>query len=190
MGYEIRDRQDGMFELDFAKPILVGIFPERDGAERYCAFLGDQEPELLPDAPASFGQALRDVAEAEVQFDAAPAEEAPAEPVRKQRAVPRNLPTVLPEKPQAAAQIQLVEDASLTQDEAMRAFARIQQGEKIADVARDFRVNMLHLRSRWTLHKRYLQKHLAEGGQEKCTLCARPFTPSISHPDTCARCSK
>ena len=34
------------------------------------------------------------------------------------------------------------------------------------------------------------RRAVAEGGQQPCSLCAHPFTPSISNPDTCARCSK
>ena len=37
MTYTIRDRQDGMVEIVFSSPILIGIFPERDPAEKACA---------------------------------------------------------------------------------------------------------------------------------------------------------
>ncbi len=87
-----------------------------------------------------------------------------AAPARKKPARRSNLPVVVPEKPKAPAQIQPENDATLTPDQAIQAFARIQQGEKILDVARDFGVSMGHLRSRWALHKRYLQQHIAEGG--------------------------
>ena len=191
MSYVVRDRPDGQVEILFSRPILVGIFPARETATTVCAFLNDGEPELPPDEPARFSQASTDVAEAE--DDATDLSEivpdTPA-PVRKARPARSNLPATVPEKPKAPAQIQPDDDTTLTPDQAMQAFARIQQGERIIDIAKDFGVSMGHLRSRWALHKRYLQQHMAEGGQQACTLCAHPFTPSISNPDTCARCSK
>ena len=64
MSYIIRDRSDGMFEVVFLAPILVGIFPERETAEKVCALMDDGEAELpLLDA-AGFGQAKKDVTEA------------------------------------------------------------------------------------------------------------------------------
>lgn len=195
MGYEIRDRQDGMFELVFAKPVLVGIFPERDGAERYCAFLADQDPDLPPDEPASFGQALRDVAEAEVEADVeiqeAAAEPAisPAAAVRKSR--PRTqLPAVVPDQPRPPAQIHVPESAALTPELKQQAFNRIHNGEKTFDVAKDMGLNGMMLRAAWANYKRHMQKYLAEGGQETCAHCSRMFTPSVTNPFTCARCSK
>lgn len=134
MSYQIRDRSDGMFELVFDKPVLVGIFPERDGAEKYCAFLNDQDPELPEDQPASFGQALKDVAEAVSDLD----EISP--PVRNSSR-PANLPAVVPDKPKAPAQIRDDSAAGMSDEETAKAFARIQQGEKVFDVARDFSVS-------------------------------------------------
>lgn len=183
MSYQIRDRSDGMFELVFDKPVLVGIFPERDGAEKYCAFLNDQDPELPEDQPASFGQALKDIAEAVSDLDEIPP------PVRNSSR-PANLPAVVLDKPKAPAQIRDDSAAGMSDEETAKAFARIQQGEKVFDVARDFGVSGNSLRAKWAKHKRDLQKHMAEAGQQPCRLCKRPFTPSISNPDTCARCSK
>ena len=62
MGYEIRDRSDGMFEVVIARPVMVGIFPDRIRAESYRAWLSDHDPELPAEEPACFGQALKDVA--------------------------------------------------------------------------------------------------------------------------------
>lgn len=183
MGYEIRDRADGMFELVFARPVLLGIFPERDAANQYRAFLNDQEPDLPEDQPASFGQALKDVAEATSDLDDAPP------PVRKS-APPTKLPAVVPNKPKPPAQIRDDSAAGMSDEDTAKAFARVQQGEKLFDVARDFGVSGNSLRAKWAKHKRDLQKHMAEGGQQPCRLCMRLFTPSISNPDTCARCSE
>lgn len=189
MTYTIRDRQDGMVEIVFSSPILIGIFPERETAEKVCAYMQTDEGELpLPEA-AGFGRAQKDVEEAaSIDLDAVEAETAP--PVRKARARTRNLPAVVKDKPQMPVQMTQVDAVELTDAQQQQAFARIQQGEKIYDVARDFGLTMGQLRGKWANHKRNLQKHLAEGGQQPCSLCAHPFTPSISNPDTCARCSK
>ena len=87
-------------------------------------------------------------------------------------------------------QLKQLDTADLTPEQTQQAFARIQLGDKIHDVAKDFGLTMGQLRGKWANSKRQLQKHLAEGGQQPCSLCAHPFTPSISNPDTCARCSK
>lgn len=189
MTYTIRDRQDGMVEIVFSSPILIGIFPERDTAEKVCAYMQTNESELpLPEA-AGFARAQKDVEEAaSIDLDAVEAETAP--PVRKARARTRNLPAIVKDKPQMPVQLKQLDTADLTPEQTQQAFARIQLGDKIHDVAKDFGLTMGQLRGKWTNSKRQLQKHLAEGGQQPCSLCAHPFTPSISNPDTCARCSK
>ena len=201
MTYQIRDRQDGMFEIVIMTPVLAGIFPERETALRFCAYLSDIEPELIEEEPSSFGQASRDVREAEAAdlLDQAGSPDAPKR-AGKAMAIP-NLPTVrrspyVPaskepdERPRMAAQISDNGYWPMTDAETQAAFARIQQGEKISDVARDCPVSMGQLRGKWANYKRNLQKHMAAAGPQPCKLCAREFTPSISNPDTCARCSK
>ena len=188
MSYIIRDRSDGMFEVVFLAPILVGIFPERETAEKVCALMDDGEAELpLLDA-AGFGQAKKDVTEA-ASMDLTDIAPPVMTPVRKSSARRRNLPAIVKDKPQMPVQLKDLDTVELTADQSQQAFARIQQGEKIHDVAKDFGLTMGQMRSKWALHKRYLQKHLAEGGQQSCKFCARPFTPSISNPDACARCN-
>lgn len=191
MSYSVRDRQDGMVEVVFSAPILIGIFPERDTAEKVCAYMqtDDSESEIpLPEA-AGFGRAKADVAEAEAA-DLEAIEAEAAAPVRKTRPRTRNLPALVKDKPQMPVQLKQVDAIELTAEQTQHAFARIQQGEKIHAVAKDFGLTMGQLRGKWANHKRHLQQHLAEGGQQPCSLCAHPFTPSISNPDTCARCSK
>lgn len=61
MSYMLRDRPDGQVEIVLNNPILVGIFPERDTAQRVCAFLQADEPDLPVDEPANFAQAAADV---------------------------------------------------------------------------------------------------------------------------------
>ncbi|WP_426037936.1 hypothetical protein [Cypionkella sp. TWP1-2-1b2] len=70
MSYMLRDRPDGQFEIVLSRPILVGIFPERDVASRVMFFLQEEEIDLTEDSTASFGQALRDAAAAEAETQA------------------------------------------------------------------------------------------------------------------------
>lgn len=195
MTYMLRDRPDGQVEIILTRPVLVGIFPKRDVARRVCSFLQDEaidwsseepagvadialvEPDDLPDADES---RLRDLVEAS-RNTPAPPPTSPPRPVR-------NLPAVVPEKPRQPP-ILTPKTPDLTDGQIATAFRRIAGGEKLVVVAPDFGLTMGQLRGMWANHKRQLQKHIAEGGQVPCVLCTRPFTPSISHPDTCARCS-
>jgi len=95
---------------------------------------------------------------------------------------------VVPEKPRQPP-ILTPTAPDLTDEQIATAFRRIAEGEKLVVVAPDFGLTMGQLRGMWANHKRQLQKHIAEGGQVPCALCTKLFTPSISHPDTCARCS-
>ena len=189
MSYYLRDRSDGQVEILLFRTVRVGLFPNWSSAEATRTFLKTDEGELpLPEA-AGFGQAKKDVEEAaSIDLDAVEAETAP--PVRKARARTRNLPAIVKDKPQMPVQLKQLDTADLTPEQTQQAFARIQLGDKIHDVAKDFGLTMGQLRGKWANSKRQLQKHLAEGGQQPCSLCAHPFTPSISNPDTCARCSK
>jgi hypothetical protein len=185
MTFMLRDRPDGMVEIVISKPVLVGIFPDRDIATRVRAFLEADGPEVPELAVSGFATAAADVAEAEAEA-LAQAEAALAEPPRFERRR-TTLPAVI-ERPKAPA-ILAPEPARLTDAQKARAFDRIMTGEKIASVAADFGISFTALRGMWANHKRQLQAHLAEGGQQPCALCQKPFTPSISHPETCARCS-
>lgn len=185
MSYMMRDRPDGQFEIVLEKPILLGIFPERDTAEQFMVFLqstGDDE--LIEEEASSFSRAARDVRDAQDE-----ALEETAEPVAP-RKVETKLATVLPVVDRPRPPAIRVEKSELTFEQREAAFARISKGEKLGDVALDFGVDMGRLRALWANHCRYLQQHLAEGGQIECSNCKKAFTPSISHPDTCARCSK
>lgn len=185
MGYEIRDRSDGMFEVVITRPVMVGIFPDWIRAESYRAWLSDHDPELPAEEPACFGQALKDVAEAETDD----LSEIAPPPVRKSPPA-RNLPAVVPEKPKAPAQVVADSGANFTPEQRQEMFSRIHNGEKVIDVAKDFGISFGQLRGMWANHKRYMQKYMAEDGQEPCLNCKRMFTPSLSNPYTCARCSK
>lgn len=71
MSYMMRDRPDGQFEIVLTRAVLVGIFPEREVASHVMFLLKEEEVELVDDAPASFGQALRDAHAAESETQAA-----------------------------------------------------------------------------------------------------------------------
>lgn len=213
MTFMLRDRPDGQVEIIINRPVLVGIFPERDVAARVCAFLQEDAVEWPDTDPANFGRAARDVAEVEFEDvdmtdggEAAlrallessrdstvvsiqprsVAEKRPVKKVVKQA----GLPVVVPEVPRQAAQLTVTPPAKLTPDEIDRAFSRIAEGEKIAEVAPSFGLTFFQLRGLWAAHKQKLQRHLAEGGTEACSHCSKPFTPSLTNLTTCARCSR
>ncbi len=81
------------------------------------------------------------------------------------------------------------EPVTLPQERRETALKRLTAGEEPAAVALDLGVSVSQLRGIWARHRRELQRFYASGGQETCKLCARLFTPSVSNPDTCARCS-
>lgn len=102
---------------------------------------------------------------------------------------PALLPAVV-ERPTPPAVLPATCPPELTEAQIEAAFARIASGEKIAPVAADLGITMYSLRGMWAAHRRHMQKHIADGGQEECALFAKPFTPSVSSPDKCARCAK
>ena len=72
----------------------------------------------------------------------------------------------------------------------LAAFERIESGDRLRDVADDLGLPFGKLCSLWANHVRHHQKETAGGGQIDCAICARPFTPSQSSPDLCARCAR
>jgi len=190
MSYMLRDRPDGQVEIILTKPILIGIFPERDVAQRVCTFLQEEAIDWHAEEPAT----VADDAAADDLTESVEAEQALRALVDKTRNAPppppvKNLPVHVPERPRQPPILTPAAPA-LTDEQKSAAFRRIVEGEKISAVAPDFGLTMHQLRGIWAAHKSWLQKHLAEGGQIACSLCTRPFVPSISHPDTCARCSR
>lgn len=184
MTYMLRDLPDGQVEITISRPLRVGILSDRDMAARFVAFLQHEEPDLIEEQPPGFATAQADSAAA-VTLDLDEIVTETPKP-RRQRGV-ANLP-VLADVPTRTA---LLPVARLTLTDAQRevAFARLGGGESIASVAPDFGLSQAQLRGAWGHHCKVMQRHLAEGGQQPCSLCQKPFTPSISHPDTCARCS-
>jgi len=178
----MRDRPDGQVEIVLCRPEVVGIMSDRDMAARFVAFLQADDPDLIEDEPSGFATAAADVAEV-----AALDLEDVAPPVRKPTRSAVNLPAVVSDKPQPP--VVFAAPKELTEAEVAAAFDRLHLGEKLTAVAQDMGITMGRLRGMWASHLKGLQRHMAEGGQQPCTLCRRPFTPSISSPDTCARCS-
>lgn len=186
MTYQLRDRPDGLFEIIQIVPVLVGVFPDGEVARKVMSHLsGEGAPVSLPGA----GFESEAVTAAVPAPDAGDADDADAMPA----AVPP--PDLLPTDgsnaavPLAAAGDFGAAPAVLTEPLKEQAFNRISSGEKIAEVAQDLGLSFAQLRASWAGHCRQLQKHLAEGGQQPCLICQRSFTPSVSNPDTCARCS-
>lgn len=202
MTFMLRDRPDGQFEIVVNRPHVVGVFTERDYAEKVFLFLQDDDAlGQVEDAPAGFATASADVAEAETEaYEVVMSVEpntvtgflvpspSPMPQPRQDRRASVQLPAVV-DIPTRTAQLVVVQPQHLTEAQISQAFDRIALGEKIAGVAPDFGLTMNQLRGMWAAHKKQMQKHLAEGGQEACVICQRPFTPSISSPDKCARCS-
>lgn len=180
MTYMLRDRPDGQFEIVLTRSMLVGIFPEKQTASKVMFFLREEEIDLVEDAPASFGQASRDAAEAvdSVLDTIDMADLAPVAPVL------RKVPAQIKRPPPAA-----IVKAALSDADADLAFGRIIAGEKLSMVAPDFGLTMNQLRGLWANHCRKQQSHLTTGGKVGCRMCGKEFMPSPSHPDTCARCS-
>lgn len=180
MTIAMRDRPDGQVEIVLYRPEIVGVMNDRDMAARFVAFLQQDDPDLIEEEPSGFATAAADVAGvADLDLD----DVVPAVPHRV-----ANLPAVVSEKPQAPVFVAAPKE--LTEAEVDAAFDRLHAGEKLAVVAQDVGITMGRLRGMWASHLKHLQRHMAEGGQQPCTLCRRPFTPSITNPDTCARCSQ
>lgn len=202
MTFMLRDRPDGQFEIVVNRPHVIGVFAERDYAQKVFLFLQDDDAfGQVEDAPAGFATASADVAEAEAErFEVvmgvapitATAILVPSPPPEPQPRQDRRSRVQLPAEadiPTRTAQLVAVPPQHLTEAQISQAFDRIALGEKIGVVAPDFGLTFGVLRGMWANHKRRLQKHLAEGGQVCCVGCQKPFTPSISSPDRCARCS-
>ncbi|HBD91793.1 MAG: hypothetical protein A2092_12010 [Rhodobacteraceae bacterium GWE1_64_9] len=175
MTYMLRDLPDGQVEITISRPL----------ADRFVAFLKHEEPELIEEEPAGFGTAQADAAEAETLNLGEIVTETP-KPKRRRKAV-TNLPAVI-DQPTPTAFLPVLRPV-LTELQLDEAFARLGGGEKLASVAISFGVPMAQLRGYWAAHCRQVQRHIAEAGKQPCSLCQTPFVPSISHPDSCARCN-
>jgi len=189
--FELRGRPDGMIEIVVSTPTLVGIFPDREIAARVCAFLQAEDHEVPELAASNLETASLDALPGEaaaVSLADAVVKTEPAA-LRGIANARANLPAVVTSQPSAPARIEHGIPARLTDDQMNAAFRRIVDGEKIASIAPDFGLSMPQLRGLWANHRRKMQEYIASDGQKACVLCQRPFTPSLTHPDTCARCN-
>lgn len=188
MTITLRDRPDGQIEVLVQKPVVVGVLADRDLAERFVAFLTLEDDAAEEDSVRIATDGNDEVAQeldlAQIAQEVAPV---PPKPRPKRRSQREQLPAVI-EKPKAPALLPVVRPA-LTDVQLDEAFGLLGGGEKLSAVAIRFGVPMSQLRGYWAQHRKQVQRHLADGGQQPCSLCQKPFTPSISHPDTCARCS-
>lgn len=196
MSYMLRDRPDGQVEIVLTHTTLVGIFPEREVGQKICAWLQEDLIEWPEDAADDVPADPSSTAEEEANAEAAAAVDArfrdlveaarPVDPPPPRTV--RNLPAVVQELP-TPARVLTPRGDLLTVEQKDAAFARIIRGERISTVALDFNVSTSQMVGLWSQHKRRMQAHIAEGGKVPCALCNIPFMPSLTHPDTCARCS-
>lgn len=190
MTIAMRERPDGQVEIVLYRAEVVGVLADRDMAARFVTFLQQDDPDFVADEPARFATAAADV---DLDLgDLGPerlpaAGSAPDAPVPAHHRQVAGLPVIAAVRPQAP--VFVAADKNLTEAELEAAFERIHCGEKLSNVAVEVGITMGRMRGLWAAHCRYLQKHIAEGGQQNCLLCQRPFTPSVTSPDKCARCS-
>jgi len=193
MTFMLRDRPDGQVEIIFQRPVLVGIFTVRDTAARVCAFLqaeeeGDEDVHLQS-ARFNVDADVAEVQSADLEASI-PREKNQidkAQPQKLTAAKGSRLPAVV-EAPVAPAMYR-GSDVKLPPALIEAALHRLSAGEKIADVAPDFKLSPGQLKGFWANSKRKTQAHIAKSGQIPCSMCKRSFTPSETHPETCARCS-
>lgn len=187
MTIALRDRPDGRVEILLMDPIILETVKNREMAKYISVMLGAEEVELPDCRPPSLVSAAADVAEAEAEARA----EVEQEVLRRPRTIqpaPRAARALAEDEDERPMPPAFVKAPILPAEETAAAFARIQAGERIGAVAPDFGLTMAQLRAMWANNRRQLQKHIAESGKQPCTLCTRPFIPSVDHPDRCARC--
>lgn len=179
MGYYMRDRPDGQVEIVLSNPILIGTFPDRAIARRVC--------ELLQTDAIDWPEETRSSSATPAAADISPE-------VSADHVAPRINITVTdaadPVAQRMPAMVAAAVDAGVAQTqpdwEAM--FARLEAGEPLTAVAVEYGVPMTSLRARWVARPRPGEG--SAGGQVNCSLCSRPFRPSLASPDKCARCSR
>jgi hypothetical protein len=179
MEYSLKDNETGGVDLIRVEPEVVGTFHDRDVALKVLNLLLFPQkvgPEVLTPAPE---KAPATQAFAAVRGGSEVSKKQPAAEKVGSASTPQ-LPVSAP-RPVAVAEIKFDLDA---------AFARIRDGEKIADVAADVGTTMGSLRAKWANHQRYLKATVNRDNRTKCALCDKEFTPSAASPDKCARCAR
>lgn len=116
MTFVLRDRPDGQVEIIVERPVLVGIFPERDTAEKVRAFLQadaeepDEEPPLFSHDGPSVDVASDEPVDLVAEIEAAGVDQnvvsVTQDPkARRVRQTTANLPAVVPDQPTPTALI-------------------------------------------------------------------------------------
>ena len=103
-----------------------------------------------------------------------------------------------PEGPPAAHVPALVEKprqavtmcADLPTEVMAPAFERLERGERLQAVAADLGVPWPSLRGAYAGYKSRRQREISRAGMSTCSLCSKEFMPSVTSPDTCARCTR
>ncbi|WP_226781856.1 hypothetical protein [Oceaniglobus trochenteri] len=178
----ISESGDGDVFVDRIVRNRLGSFRDRAHAELFADALktsqADQAGELTVQA-AALEKAAQKPSDPKPQ---------PAAPKPRQPAPETTEPEPILEE--ASAEPVGAEGASTSRCTPIQeAFRRIGNGEKIGVVADDLGFSMGVLRGKWAHHCRTVQAD-AGGAQDECVICAKPFTPSDSSPDKCARCAR
>lgn len=212
MEFRLNEPEPGVFEIVQSMPVVVGTFADRGIAQKVMGFL---------EMDAVNAQRKAEAAD-QAERPAAVSSGAPAavRPGMAQEAVAPPAPAAAPAvpdapKPEAAALAKGQKAGTAyfdwTETELQQAFARLEQGGKVKDVAETFGKSWTALRAKWAAHRRMVQSRstalVPVGGapktpvekvsaavrdleaQNACTVCGRYFTPTLENLDLCARCS-
>ena len=158
-------------------PAASAFVPEPMTIRRLSVPVLVAEQQEVPVRPAQRRQAGRDKAVPPVVVDdgeGAP-ENLPAAPARAVVERPRQAVTMC---------------AHLPEEVMAPAFERLERGERLQVVASELGVPWPSLRGAYAGYKGRRQREIARGGMSSCSLCSREFMPSVTSPDTCARCAK
>lgn len=180
----LRDNAEGLIELIEMQPVVLATFGRRAVAEDFLAWYREVRQAGQP-APAPAPEAEPEEALAE-EADVPPA---PPQPAPADEGPRVQLPAVVPQQPKPRIAPK-PRPAALSDEARDAAIDRITAGETIIGVAQDIGISWTQLRAIWAAHKQRLQRHIATGGPEACAVCGKAFTPSLTNPTTCARCSR
>lgn len=182
--YTLRELADGQAEVVEVREAVIGTFVQVDHARQFCEMLNHltapKPARPAPEPAAAYPRTEKRQAERDERTDATNAE-APMPPA------PAPVPSaVAVEKP--AAPVKMCADLG---EEVMNpAFERLERGEKLQAVAADLSVPWPSLRGAYAGYKGRRQREIARGGMATCSLCSKEFMPSVTSPDTCARCTR
>lgn len=184
----LRETAEGLIEIIETRPTVLGVFERRDVAEGFLAWYRAQSEEPAKPARRRAKATTPALPPRPRSEAAAPvAAPRPAEKLAPDEGIMSELPMVVSQPTPPARR---PSNPPLNDRERTEALDRLTAGETLMTVSNAMGLPWTQLRSVWASHKQRLQKHIAEGGSEECSVCARPFIPSLSQPRTCARCSR